>query len=136
MITIPMKITSNDVVVPVETKATKQNVDMNVEGGFKHSTDYNDLKNRPTIEGVLLSGDMTLDELNAYTQTEIDSLLSDKASKGDIPSLADYYTKTETNGLLNEKADASALPTKTSDLTNDSGYITLADLPIYNGGVS
>lgn len=28
------------------------------------------------------------------------------------------------------------IPSKTSDLTNDSGYITLADLPIYNGGVS
>lgn len=26
-------------------------------------------------------------------------------------------------------------PTKVSDLINDSGYITLADLPIYNGGV-
>lgn len=28
------------------------------------------------------------------------------------------------------------LPTKTSDLTNDSGYLTLATLPIFNGGVS
>lgn len=28
------------------------------------------------------------------------------------------------------------IPSKTSDLTNDSGYLTLADLPIYNGGVS
>ena len=27
------------------------------------------------------------------------------------------------------------VPTSTSQLTNDSGYITLADLPIYNGGV-
>lgn len=27
------------------------------------------------------------------------------------------------------------VPTKTSELTNDSGYLTLADLPIYNGGV-
>lgn len=27
------------------------------------------------------------------------------------------------------------IPTKTSDLTNDSGYITLADLPIYDGTV-
>lgn len=28
------------------------------------------------------------------------------------------------------------VPTKTSDLANDSGFITLADLPIYSGGVS
>lgn len=28
------------------------------------------------------------------------------------------------------------IPSKTSDLTNDSGFITLSDLPTYNGGVS
>ena len=28
------------------------------------------------------------------------------------------------------------VPTAVSDLTNDSGFLTLADLPIYNGGVS
>lgn len=32
--------------------------------------------------------------------------------------------------------NSTAIPSKTSDLTNDSGYITLGDLPIYNGGVS
>lgn len=40
-------------------------------------------------------------------------------------------------GMNNVKQAIEAeIPTKTSDLTNDSGYITLADLPIYNGGVS
>lgn len=29
-----------------------------------------------------------------------------------------------------------SVPTKTSDLTNDSGFLTLATLPIYNGGVT
>ena len=33
-------------------------------------------------------------------------------------------------------ASSSVIPTKTSDLTNDSGYITLADLPIYDGTVN
>lgn len=28
------------------------------------------------------------------------------------------------------------IPTKTTDLTNDSGFLTLSTLPIYNGGVS
>lgn len=31
---------------------------------------------------------------------------------------------------------STVIPSKTSDLTNDSGFITLSDLPIYNGGVS
>lgn len=40
-------------------------------------------------------------------------------------------------GMNNVKQSIETeIPTKTSDLTNDSGYITLADLPIYNGGVS
>ena len=38
--------------------------------------------------------------------------------------LSDYYTKTQTDTLLNGKADTSDIPTKTSDLTNDSGFIT------------
>ena len=31
--------------------------------------------------------------------------------------------------------DSTVIPTKTSDLTNDSGYLTLATLPIWDGGV-
>lgn len=38
--------------------------------------------------------------------------------------LTDYYTKQETNTLLNGKADVEDIPTKTSDLTNDSNFIT------------
>ena len=44
--------------------------------------------------------------------------------------LSNYYTKqetyskSETNTLLNTKANTSDLPTKTSDLTNDSGFTT------------
>lgn len=46
-----------------------------------------------------------------------------------------YYYK---DGAIREWTNAPSVtvPTKTSDLTNDSGFITLADLPIYNGGVS
>lgn len=38
--------------------------------------------------------------------------------------LSDYYTKSEVNTLLSGKADTSAIPTKTSDLNNNSGFIT------------
>ena len=38
--------------------------------------------------------------------------------------LSNYYTKTQTDTLLDGKADTSDIPTKTSDLTNDSGFIT------------
>ena len=63
--------------------------------------------------------------------------------------LSDYYTKEETNAKLDEKADISSLsvyqplsgmnvyalkddiPTKTSELTNDSGFITDESLSAY-----
>lgn len=54
------------------------------------TTDYDDLKNKPSVNGIELQG-----------------------GENTIP-----------------------IPSKTSDLRNDSGFITLADLPIYNGGVS
>lgn len=38
-----------------------------------------------------------------------------QGEKGDTPDLTDYYTKQEVNSLI---------PTKTSDLTNDSNFIT------------
>ena len=36
---------------------------------------------------------------------------------------------------VTEVAQASSTPTKTSDLTNDSGFLTLSTLPIYSGEV-
>ena len=41
-----------------------------------------------------------------------------------------------TSVVSSKVAVIPAIPTDTSDLTNNAGFITLADLPIYNGGVS
>ena len=38
-------------------------------------------------------------------------------------------SQTDLQSALNSKADSSSVPTKTSDLTNDSGFITSASLP-------
>ena len=40
-----------------------------------------------------------------------------------------YYDKTAVDGKLAEKADKTEIPTKTSELTNDSGFIIMADIP-------
>lgn len=51
-------------------------------------------------------------------------------------SLSDYYTKTEVDGKVQEEATArqaadeaieSKIPTKTSQLSNDSGFLTYGD---------
>lgn len=55
--------------------------------------------------------------------------------------LADTITNDSTTALTPSAvynagyATTSQIPTATSDLNNDSGFITLSDLPIYNGGV-
>lgn len=62
-----------------------------------------------------------------------------KGDKGDAGKTAYQYAVE--GGYTGTEAEfasklAAAIPSKTSDITNDSGFITLADLPIYNGGVS
>ena len=130
------------------------NLDVNTEESVSLSAgsttvvsvnDYEDLRNKPSIEGVELVGDVSLNDLHGYTQSQIDTKLSNKADVSDIPSLdgyatetwvenkhyltehqslSEYYTKGQTNNLLNAKANTSDVPKKTSQLTNDSGFIS------------
>ena len=65
-----------------------------VESGGGGTTDYNNLSNKPQINGNTLSGNMTTSQLGIN------------------------------------------IPTKTSDLTNDSGYITINDLPSIDDSLS
>lgn len=77
MITIPMRIANDSIVVPMSVSSSEQNVSMGVEGGIVHSSDYNRLSNRPKIEGVLLEGDKTFEELNlqSLTNQELEAML-------------------------------------------------------------
>ena len=94
------------------------------------SKDYNDLTNKPTIPSI--------DGL--ATKSEV------KAVEDKIPSLNGYATEqwVEGKGYLTEhqslaayalKSEIPTVPTNVSALTNDSGYLTLATLPKYDGGV-
>ncbi len=77
------------------------------------SSDYNDLTNKPSIEGVELVGDVSLDDLGvAYAE--------------DIPT--DVSELTNDAGYITSN-DIPPIPTKTSDLQNDSGFITEDDIP-------
>ena len=109
-------------------KITEWNNKSNFDGN------YNSLTNKPTIP--------TVDVNKNYVDTQ----LATKADKSEIPSLEGYATETyvtnkiaeaslsggeidlsgyATKDELNTKADISSIPTKTSQLTNDSGFITL-----------
>jgi len=62
-----------------------------------------------------------------FPKTDLATLFSnyDLATKEDIP---DAYTKTEVNNLLVDKADVDEIPITTSQLTNDSGFIKSTDI--------
>lgn len=101
----------------------------NTGGGSGGTTDYNRLTNRPAINGHTLTGNQTAAQLGLATPS-------------DIPSVPVQSVNGKTGVVVLNAADVGALPsstvipTKTSDLQNDSGYLTLATLPIYNGGVT
>lgn len=49
------------------------------------TTDYNDLENKPQINGVELKGNKTSGDLKMYTQEEVDYMLADKMDKPYVP---------------------------------------------------
>ena len=57
---------------------------------------------------------------NYYTISEVDNLLDDKVDISDLSSVA-------TSGSYNDLSNKPSIPTKTSDLTNDSEFITDTD---------
>ena len=84
------------------------------------TSDYSTLTNKPQIGGVELSGNKSLDDLGIQAAGDylVASDLANYAQKSEIPT--DYLTSEDLVGY----AQTSAIPTTTSDLTNDSGFIT------------
>lgn len=119
-------------------------------GGGGGTDNYNLLKNLPQINGQTVKGNMsgtTLGLVNMVMGKDLstnDYTNADKAIVNSVTAyLADKVDKVAGKGLsendytdadkaivggvtsaLAGKADASSVPTKTSDLTNDSGFIT------------
>lgn len=88
------------------------------------TSDYDALENRPQINGVLLTGDVSLDALGVPDST------SDLANDSGFITAEDILpVPTKTSELENDSgfitsADIPAVPTKTSELDNDSGFIS------------
>ena len=121
----------------ISGKADKTYVDAELakKANVSHTHSYEDLTDKPTIPNTA----------NLATKTELTNGLATKANKSEIPSLEGYATETfvtnkiaeaslsggevDLSGLatkaeLATKADKTAIPTKTSQLTNDSGFLT------------
>lgn len=65
---------------------------------------------------------------NPVQNKVVKGALDAKADKSEIPDMAGYPTTNQMNTAINSavagKADANSVPTKTSQLTNDSGFLT------------
>ena len=90
-------------------------------GGTGGTTNYNNLSNRPQINGITLTGNKTSSDLNLqpagnYLTQETDPTVPAWAKEPTKPT----YTASEVGAL----PVSTKIPTKTSDLTNDSGYLT------------
>lgn len=76
---------------------------LSATGGSAGTTDYTQLENKPQINSVELTGNKTLNDLGIQ-------------AKGNYQPAGDYATTAD-------------IPTKTSELTNDSGFLTEAPIP-------
>ena len=70
---------NTDSSIDTDIQTSDGEIDTDIEISTGGTNDYNDLINKPSIEGVELVGDKTLEELGveALTPQEIDELLRD-----------------------------------------------------------
>lgn len=93
------------------------------------NSDYNNLENKPLINNVELTGSKTLDELGiqpkgTYLTKETDPTVPEYVKNITEENINNWNNKSEFDGSYNSLTDTPDIPTKTSDLTNDSGFLT------------
>ena len=112
-------------------------------GVFYGTNDYEELINKPEINGVELTGDKSLADLGINIPTATSDLTNDSGfiTNADIPTDisaftndAGYITSSDVSaaglsGDYDDLINKPTIPTLTSQLTNDSGFITSSDIP-------
>lgn len=91
--------------------------------------DYDDLTNKPTIPAAQVNSDW--DAVSGVAQILNKPSLATVATTGAYSDLSGTPTlaTVATSGDYDDLIDKPTIPTATSDLTNDSGFITSSDLP-------
>lgn len=105
-------------------------------------TDYSELSNKPSINGIELVGNKTLSELGIQekgdfvTNSDLTEKLSNKADKTEIPSKvsqlendSEFQTKSQLDNAVNQKQDILVSGTNIKTINNESilgeGNITI-----------
>lgn len=91
-------------------------------GGGSTETDYRNLSNLPQINGVELVGNKSLSTLGIASETALAAVKT--TADGAIQDVKVNGTSVKSGTTANV-----TVPTKTSDITNDSGFITASDIP-------
>lgn len=122
---------------------------MDGESGGGGTSDYEDLSNKPSINGNTLSGNKTAADLGLGTynrpsggipKSDLASAVQTSLDKADsaLQSAPVTSVNSKTGAVSLSASDVGALPagtaipSKTSDLTNDSGFITSAPVTSVN----
>jgi len=84
--------------------------------------------NKHNVKSELSDGTKigSIEGVEFYAPPDISNILSNVAYSGNYRDLNDkpIFAKVATSGSYNDLNDKPTIPTKTSDLTNDSGYLT------------
>lgn len=87
------------------------------------------IANKPDLSEYTTNVELNQVLTEYATNVELNHVKAELATKADTSSLVDYALKSEITGLATKeelalKANSSDIPTKTSQLVNDSGYLT------------
>ena len=110
---------------------------LNAESGG--TNDYSLLINKPSVNGVTLSGNKTSSDLGINVPTKTSDITNDSGFITNSVNDLTNYTKTSslstvaTSGSYMDLLNKPSIPTKTSDLSNDSGFLT--SIPIGTNSV-
>lgn len=98
-------------------------------GGESGTSNYNDLVNKPSINDITLEGNKTLEELNIqpkgnYLTEEEDPTVPEYVKKISELDINNWNNKSNFSGDYNDLQNKPTIPTKTSELTNDSNFVS------------
>ena len=110
----------------LSTAVVLSNTSTLAAAGGGESGNYNNLENKPSINSVTLTGNKMPADLGLYGTNNAPPypVESVNAKTGKV-----VLTASDVNAL----PDTTVIPTKTSDLTNDSGFLTSAPVSSVNG---